>query len=41
MPYIIYADLECLIKEIDGCENNSENSSTTKLSEHIPRGYSM
>ena len=22
MPYIIYADLESLIKEIDGCENN-------------------
>ena len=26
IPSIIYADLECLIKEIVGCGNNSENS---------------
>ena len=25
-PFIIYADLECLIEKIDGCKNNSENS---------------
>ena len=24
MPYIIFADLKSLIKEIDGCANNSE-----------------
>ena len=24
-PYIIYADLESLIKKIDGCTNNPEN----------------
>ena len=35
-PFIIYADLECLIEKTDGCENNPETSSTTKLSEHIP-----
>ena len=40
-PYIIYADLECIIEKIDECENNPENSSTTKLSEHIPSGFSM
>ena len=33
---IIYADLECIIKQIGGCKNNPENSSTTKVSEHIP-----
>ena len=33
--FIIYADLECIIKKIDGCKNNPENSSTTKASEHI------
>ena len=22
MPYIIYTDLECLVKRIEGCENN-------------------
>ena len=40
-PFVIYADLECLIEKIDGCKNNPENSSTTKVSEHIPSGFSM
>ena len=31
MPYIIYADIESLIKRIDGCANNPEDSSTTKM----------
>ena len=26
---------------IDGCKNNPENSSTAKVSEHIPSGFSM
>ena len=34
--FIVYADLECIMKKIDGCKNNPENSSTTKVSEHIP-----
>ena len=25
-PFTIYADLECIIEEIDGCKNNPENS---------------
>ena len=25
-PFIIYADLECLIEKTDGCKNNPENS---------------
>ena len=40
-PFVIYADLECLIKQIDGCKNNLENSSTTKVRKHIPSGFSM
>ena len=40
-PFIIYADLECIIEKIDGRENNPKNSSTTKVSEHIPSGFSM
>ena len=37
MPYIIYADIESLIKKkIDGYANNPENVSTTKIGEHIP-----
>ena len=40
-PFIIYADLECIIEKIGGCKNNPENSSTTKVSKHIPSGFSM
>ena len=40
-PFIIYADLECLIEKIDECKNIPENSSTTKAGEHIPSGFSM
>ena len=39
-PFIIYADLECIIERIDGCKNNSENSSTAKVSNHIPSDFS-
>ena len=41
MAYIIYADMESLINKTDECKNNPENSSTTKIGEHIPCGYSM
>ena len=35
-PFIIYADLECIIKKIDRCKNNPENSfSTISLSRSI------
>ena len=40
-PLIIYADIESLTKKIDGCANNSESSSKTKIVEHILCGYSM
>ena len=41
MPYIIYADLECLIEKIDGRENNPEYFPTTKIGKHFPCGYSL
>ena len=40
-PFIIYADLECIIEKVHGCKNNPENSSTTKISENIPSGFLM
>ena len=40
-PFIIYADLECIIGKIDRCKNNPENSSTTKVSKHILSRLSM
>ena len=41
MPYIIYSDIKSLIKKINGCVNNPENSSTAKIGEPFPCGYSM
>ena len=41
MPYFICADMESLIKKKNGCANNPNNSSTAKIGEHIPCGYSM
>ena len=40
-PFIIYADLslECIIEKTDGYKGNPENSSTTKVSKHIPSGF--
>ena len=40
-PFIIYSDLECITVKTDGCKNNSKNSSTTKVSEYNPSGFSM
>ena len=41
VPFIVYSDLECIIEKIDGCKNNPENPSTTKVNKHIPSGFSM
>ena len=40
-PFFTYADPECLTEKIDGSKNNPQNSVTTKVSEHIPSGFSM
>ena len=40
-PFIIYADIECLLKLISTCDNGADNSFTIKTSKHIPSGYSM
>ena len=41
LPFIIYADLECLLKKIDTCYNNPDLSSTTRINQRIPSGYSI
>ena len=40
-PFIIYADLECLLEKINTCHNNPEKSSTTKINKHKPSDYSL
>ena len=36
LPFIIYADLECILKKTYTCQNNPDLSSTTKINQHIP-----
>ena len=38
-PFNIYAGLKSLIAKIDGCKKSPENSSTTKVGEHIPSDF--
>ena len=40
-PFIIYADLECLLEKIDTCHNNPKKSHTEKKARHKPSGYSL
>ena len=40
-PFIIYADLECLIEKVDGCKNNPKNSFIKYVGEDIPSDLSM
>ena len=40
-PFIIHADLECLLEKIGTCYNNPNKSSTTKINKHTPSGYSL
>ena len=40
-PFIIYADLECLLYPMSTCDNTPDNSFTIKKNVHIPCGYSM
>ena len=39
-PFIIYADLECLLEKMSTCHNNPEKL-TTKINMHTPSGYSL
>ena len=41
VPFIIYADLECLLQKIKSCQNNPEKSYTKKKAVHKPSGYSL
>ena len=41
VPFVIYVDLECLLKKMSTCINNPNESSTTKINKHIPSGYSI
>ena len=38
-PFVVYADLECLLKTMQYCQNNPENSYREKKAKHKPSGY--
>ena len=40
-PFIIYADLECLLEKRNTCHNTPEKSSTTKINKYTPSDYSL
>ena len=41
LPFLIYADLECLLEKMSTCINNPNQSSTTKINKHVPSGCSI
>ena len=41
VPFIIYADVECLLQKIKSCQNNPEKSYTEKKAVQKPSGYSL
>ena len=41
LPFVVYADLECLLEKMSTCYNNPEKSSTTKINKHTLLGYSI
>ena len=41
LPFVVYADLECLLEKISICQNNTRESSTTEINKHTPSGYSL
>ena len=41
VPFIIYVDLESLLKKLNTYHNNTKKSSITKINKHTPSGYSF
>ena len=41
VPFIIYADLECLLEKMNTCHDNPEKLSATKINKHTSSGYSL
>ena len=41
LPFVVYADLECLLEKMSMCQNNPNESSTTEINKHTPSRYSL
>ena len=40
-PFTICLDLECILKQVQSCQNNPKKSYTEKIARHEPSGWSM
>ena len=41
LPFVVSADLECLLEKMSTYQNNPSESSTTEINKHTPLGYSL
>ena len=41
LPFVVYADLECLLEKNSTCQDNPNKSSTTEINKHTPSVYSL
>ena len=41
VPFVIYADLECLLLKKQSCQNNPKESCTERKAKHEPSGYAL
>ena len=41
LPFVVYADLECLLEKMSTCQNNPNELSTTEINKYVPSGYSL
>ena len=41
LPFVVYAELECLLEKMSMCQNNPNESSTTEINKCVPSDYSL
>ena len=41
LPFVVCADLKCLLEKMSTCQNNPNGSSTTEIIKHVPSSYSL
>ena len=39
LPFVVYADLECLLEKMSTCQNNPKGSLATGINKDTPSGY--
>ena len=40
-PFVVYADLKCLLENMHSCQNNPEKIDAENKIKHTPSGYSL